>query len=190
MSEQAPERRGTDSGGGGIKGLFTTKIGPLALWIWLVIFAGIFIAWRLYEDHQSSTSSGTTSSSDTGTPDSEVPQFVNQTYVSTTAPVQQPPPNGTSPAPTPVSSPAPKAGTPVKTGGSSEQLTRTWTSEGGSTYAQVAQRLLGNTDVSNLKPANAAAQKWVAGPYAKNHNAKMPKGLEFSYTEGTVTTKT
>lgn len=187
MSEQAPERgRG---GGGGIKGLFTTKIGPLSLWIWLLIFAGIFIAWRLYEDHQSSSSGGSTSSSsDTGTPDNDVPQFVNQTYVSTTAPQQQPPPQNGNPAtPTPTT---PKAGTPVKTGSSQEQVTRTWTSLGGSTYAEVAQRLLGNSDVSNLHPANAAAQKWVSSTYAKNKNAKMPKGLEFTYTEGTVTTKT
>lgn len=182
MSEQAPERPAASSRGGRAMGLFTEKIGPLPMWGWLAIIITGIVGWRLYENHQSSSSGSSASTASDSTAADTVPQFVNQTYVTTTPPVQGTPP--------PATAATPPAGTPVKTGSSTQQLTRTWTSEGGSTYAQVAQRLLGNTTVANLHPANAAAQKWVAGPYAKNHNAKMPRGLEFTYTEGTVTTKT
>lgn len=177
MSETAPERTPpARSSRGGKLGLFTERIGPLPMWVWVAIIAVLIIGWRLYSNKkQASSSAAATSSS---TPADQVPEFVNQTYTTVTPPASTPPQANPQPAPTP-SSPAPKGQT----------LVRTWTSLGGSTYAQVAQRLLGDSNTAGLKPANAAAQKWVATVYAKNHNAKMPKGLTFTYTEGTVAPK-
>ena len=180
MSETAPEA--PPSRGSGAGGLFTQKIGPLPMWAWVAVIGGGLIAWRLYASHKAAA---TTAQTDTSSvPADQVPQFVNQTYVQTTAPTSQSPgPAG--PAGPPGLQGIPGTAPPPKP----TQLTRTWQSLGGSTYAEVTQRLLGNADVGNLHPANAAAQKWVSTVYAKNHNAKMPKGLAFTYTEGTVTSK-
>jgi hypothetical protein len=158
--------------------VFTQKIGPLPMWAWVAVIGGALIAYRLYASHKAANTAAQTDTS--SVPADQVPQFVNQTYVQTTAPVSTPGPPG------PAGPPGP---TGTGTAPKPTQLTRTWQSLGGSTYAEVAQRLLGNTDVANLHPADAAAQKWVSTVYAKNHNAKMPKGLRFTYTEGTVTAK-
>lgn len=178
MSEQAPERPAPSRGSGGKLGLFKERIGPLPMWVWVAIIAAVLIAWRLYADKKNASAASTTATGDGSVGADQVPEFINQTYTTVTPPVAQAPP-----AANPVPTPVPRTPTPAKT------LTRTWISQGGSTYAEVAQRLIGSSDVSGLKPANAAAQKWVSTVYAKNHNAKMPKGLYFSYTEGTVTNK-
>jgi hypothetical protein len=65
--------------------VFTHKIGPLPMWGWLAIVAGALVAWRLYSGKSSSTATGSTASTDQ-TSANQVPQFVNQTYVNTTAP--------------------------------------------------------------------------------------------------------
>ena len=191
MSESAPER--APSGGRSKFGLFTEKIGPLPMWAWVAIIAAALIGWRVYSGRKNSASASDTTSAD-GTNADQVPQFVNQTYVTPTAPVQGTPgppgpqgPAGTAGAPGPAGTP----GKPGRPGGAPgpQQLTRTWESLGGSTYAQVAQRLLGNTDVANLHPADNRTRKWVDTVYRKNHHAKMPRGLHFTYTEGTVTAK-
>jgi hypothetical protein len=178
-AEGPPARPAPASGGGSKFGLFTEKIGPLPMWAWVVIIAVVLIGWRIYKSRQAGSSSAASSTSADTTAADTVPQFVNQTYVSATPPVQ-----GTPGPPGPTGKPGTPGPAPKPS-----QLTRTWDSLGGSTYAQVAQRLLGNTDVANLLPADAATQKWVTQVYAKNHNAKMPKGLKFTYTEGTVTAK-
>jgi hypothetical protein len=154
------------------------------MWVWMVIALAIALTYYLIKSKGSSSSSASNTATGSGTDtagaggvdSSLVPQFVNQTYVNNTPPA----------APTATSTP-PK-GTPVTTGTSQEQLTRTWESEGGSTLAAVATRLTG-TPTTPLTPANAAAKTWMTKVYAKNHNAKMPKGLLFTYTEGTVTAK-
>lgn len=201
MSPEAPPREGRARGG--FLGTFTNKIGPLPMWVWLVIVAGILVAWRVYSNRKTASQAAST---DTGTSASDVPDFINQTYVTGSPPVQGPPgPAGAPGAPGhPGAAGAPgepgAPGTPGKRGPAGhtgrpapaekpEELTRTWTSIGGSTYAQVAQRLLGNANIHNLHPANAAARRWVAEVYARNHHAKMPRGLRFTYTEGTVTPK-
>lgn len=86
MSEMAPERPAPP---GRRENVFTRRIGPLPMWVWLVIVGGGILAWSLYK---SRTAGSTTSSgASTGTDASQVPQFVNQTYVSTTPPVAGPP---------------------------------------------------------------------------------------------------
>lgn len=66
--------------------VFTHRIGPLPMWGWVAIIGGGFLAWRWYSNKNAASSSGgTTSSTDTSA--NTVPQFVNQTYVSTAAPL-------------------------------------------------------------------------------------------------------
>jgi hypothetical protein len=181
MSEAPPERAAPGTRGGFLS-TFTTKIGPLPMWAWVAIIAVILVVWRWHAAKSSAgTSTGTTAAD--STPADQVPQFVNQTYVTTQPPVTPAPPATTSwidygfhPAP----APQPK-----------QQLTRTWTAPTGgvSTLAQIAQRLTGTADPARLTPANPVAVSFIKGPFAKNKNAKVPKGATFTYTEGTVTGK-
>ena len=85
MSETAPEPQPRSSGGGKITQTFTTRIGPLPMWVWLAIVAAILIAWRVYSSRASAQQQDT-STTDTGTPSDQVPQFVNQTYTTATPP--------------------------------------------------------------------------------------------------------
>jgi LysM repeat protein len=84
MSEQAPERRGREGGN-----VFTHKIGPLPMLVWVVVIGGVIVAWSLYKSRTSKQQP-----QDTGTPASDVPQFVNQTYTTVSPPsvsVTEPP---------------------------------------------------------------------------------------------------
>ena len=178
MSETAPER----TGGGNV---FTRKLGPMPLWAWLLIGLGLAGAYYLYNKNKSSqTAAASTNNTPGGVDSSLVPQFVNQTYVE-----NEPPPAPQVTAPiirTPDPSPKPKP----------ETLTRTWTAIGpDSTMAQVAARLglfekgKSTPNPAALTPQNAVAKNFMKNVYPKNHNAKIPKGATFTYTEGTVTPK-
>ena len=81
--------------------VFTHKIGPLPMWGWLAIVAGGLIAWRVYSNKQAAATQQQSGTAPTSTDASQVPQFVNQTYVSTTAPAAPgaAPPTPTSPSP-------------------------------------------------------------------------------------------
>ena len=77
--------------------VFTHKIGPLPMWGWLAIAAGLLVAWRLYSSKNAATAAQQQGATTTpSTPADQVPQFVNQTYVNTTAPGAP----GTAPVPT------------------------------------------------------------------------------------------
>ena len=164
MSEQpaAPPAR---TGGGG--NVFTRKIGPLPMWAWVAIIAAVIVGWRVYSGRKNAATSSASTAAD-GTGADQVPQFVNQTYVTTTPPVQGTPVHGPieSFGPVPPKQPGP------------QQLTRTWTAPAGgvSDLAEIAQRLTGTADPSRLHPANKIAQNSIAGPYKRNRNAKVPKG--------------
>src|SRR5712672_2043017 len=133
-----PERTApAPSRGGRVAGVFTEKIGPLPMWAWVAIIAVALIGWRLYSGKKNSSSDAASSTSADSTAADTVPQFVNQTYTTVTPPVQ-----GTPGPPGPQGTPGPSG--PQGFGPKPAQLTRTWTSLGGSTYAQVAQRLLGS----------------------------------------------
>jgi hypothetical protein len=80
MSETAPEK---PSGGGG--NVFTRKLGPLPMWMWMTIALLAAVLYHMYSKNKTSTTAsaspagGTTGT--TGTTDqSLVPQFVNQVY--------------------------------------------------------------------------------------------------------------
>jgi hypothetical protein len=79
---------------------FTHKIGPLPMWGWVAIAAGLLVAWRLYSSKKSPAAqqqSGQSASS-TDTAANTVPQFVNQTYTTVTAPAAPAaPPSGPAP---------------------------------------------------------------------------------------------
>jgi hypothetical protein len=71
--------------------------------VWIAIGAAIILAWSVYKSRTSGKAD--TSAQDTGTPASDVPQFVNQTYTTVQAPSvqdEQEPPEP----------PAPKGGPP------------------------------------------------------------------------------
>lgn len=85
MSEPAPERvAAAPRAGGGGGNIFTNKIGPLPMWAWVGIAAGILVVWRFYSSKNSAASTATTASQSTAA--DQVPQFVNQTYTTVTAP--------------------------------------------------------------------------------------------------------
>jgi len=57
------------------------------MWGWLAIVGGALVAWRLYSNRSGSNSAAQQGATTTpSTPADQVPQFVNQTYVSTSAP--------------------------------------------------------------------------------------------------------
>jgi len=67
--------------------VFTHKIGPLPMWGWLAIAGGGLVAWRIYAGKNAATQAqqqGTTTNP--STPSDQVPQFVNQSYVTVGAP--------------------------------------------------------------------------------------------------------
>jgi len=78
VSEQAPEAPARPARR---ENVFTRKIGPLPMWGWLLIVGGGIGAWALYSRKQAGQTTAT------GTSASQVPQFVNQTYVSPTPPM-------------------------------------------------------------------------------------------------------
>jgi hypothetical protein len=81
--------------------VFTHKIGPLPMWGWLAIVGGGLVIWRIYSNKNAGAQAGSSASTDTSA--STVPQFVNQTYVSTTAPGAPGQTGGTPTNPSPVS---------------------------------------------------------------------------------------
>jgi len=116
--------------------VFTRKIGPLSTWVWILLISAPIVLYSFYERSKSTkaaaassapaTTSGTTNAS-------QVPQFVNQTYVQNEPPVapasgntsipvhhRQPPPpppvaTQPTPQPTPAPAPAPAPVTPAPT---------------------------------------------------------------------------
>jgi cytoskeletal protein RodZ len=97
------------------------------MWGWLAIVGGALVAWRLYSSKNAAAQAAQsgTSTSSTDTSANTVPQFVNQTYVSTTAPASPgtaggtpATPNPTNPAPVGTSTqPKPTTTSPASAGG-------------------------------------------------------------------------
>ena len=47
MSETAPERPAARAGGGNV---FTHRIGPLPMWVWVALIGGVIVAWSIVTD--------------------------------------------------------------------------------------------------------------------------------------------
>jgi len=68
--------------------VFTNKIGPLPMIAWVGIIGAVIVAWAYLKNRNSGSQAA---AGDGSTPASDVPQFVNQTYTTVTAPtVEQP----------------------------------------------------------------------------------------------------
>lgn len=88
MSETAPEAQPRSSGGN----VFTRKVGPLSLWVWMLIalvLAGVYYLYKKNSANSanSSTANAASGNSPGGVDASLVPQFINQTYNQTEPPV-------------------------------------------------------------------------------------------------------
>jgi LysM repeat protein len=67
--------------------VFTRKIGPLPMWLWVVIIAVPLLVYSLYKQKKSATTPSTTGTGTASTTSaSQVPQFVNQTYTTVIPP--------------------------------------------------------------------------------------------------------
>jgi hypothetical protein len=62
--------------------IFTHKFGPLPMWVWLVISAGILLGWSYFRNKSSGQQTQQANTTDA----SQVPQFVNQTYTTVNPP--------------------------------------------------------------------------------------------------------
>ncbi len=78
------------------------------MWGWLAIIGGALVAWRMYAGKNAATKAQQQGTAPTSAADNTVPQFVNQTYVTTTAP---PAPDTTQPGGVPTN-PSPVGGWP------------------------------------------------------------------------------
>ena len=79
MSEQAAEAPARNPARGK-ENVFTHKIGPLPMWVWLLISLGILLGWAYYKNRTTSSSPSSSANA------SQVPQFVNQTYTTVNPP--------------------------------------------------------------------------------------------------------
>ena len=72
------------------------------MWGWLAIVTGGLVGWRLYASKNAATQAQQQGTAPTSTDANQVPQFVNQTYVTTTAPGAPGPGPGVPTNPSPV----------------------------------------------------------------------------------------
>jgi hypothetical protein len=91
--------------------VLTHKLGPLPTWAWIGIAGGGLVAWRMYDSYKAAKSGESTSAAATSptTAADQVPQFVNQFYLSSVAP----------------SAPSPSAATTSGTGSTTPRPPRT-----------------------------------------------------------------
>lgn len=168
MSESAPESGG---GGGGIKGAFGRKVGPLPLWAWLGLATLLAVGYYMYAKNKAANSTASQSAGTGGsagtTDQSLVPQFVNQTYVNSSPPVA-PPSNGSKTV-------------------SATTKEYSWTDTGqGWSATELAKKL--GISLDDLKATNAQGTKALKDP-----NKPIAKGAHFTYDKGptgVTTTKT
>jgi hypothetical protein len=187
--------------------VFTHKIGPLPMWGWLAIVGGALVAWRVYASKNAATAAaqqGTTTNP--STPSDQVPQFVNQTYTTVTAPSATAataaphtrptpvppvtvPPMVPGPTPTPAA-PTPRLPAPITVSGAPGSYTTgldagkidEWTSTGAYSLNTIAKSH-GMTaqqliNASLAAENNVPLQKYVA---KKNNNAKIPAGVQLFF---------
>jgi|SRR5579859_1021882 len=186
-----------EGGGGG--GFFTRKIGPLPMWGWTAIVAGLFLLYSLYKSKSSSNSSQAQSPSTVNQPGgvdaSLVPQFINQTYVDSQPPaapnitvnntVPPPPTVSTPTAPVvPPSVPTPKVPATISSSPGSYTTglpgnMNEWTSTGkyslnviAKSHGMTPQQLIAASETAQN---NVPLKNYVA---KGNFNAPVPAGVE------------
>src|SRR5215469_3192013 len=140
MSEMPPERAPAKR-----ENVLTHRLGPMPTWAWIAALGAVIIAWAYWRNRQASNASAANSSA-TGTSAADVPQFVNQTYTTVTAPpaptsVSVTVPQGDTEPPPSHTPPSPK--TPASRPGGSQQppiFNATYTVLKGETLASVAKK--------------------------------------------------
>ncbi len=94
MSEQAPERPTTTRAPARAPAkrdnVFTRKIGPLPMWVWLVLGIALIAAYVYYRNSKANAAAAQPATTTAGA--GQVPQFVNQTFTTVQPPVVPPPP--------------------------------------------------------------------------------------------------
>ena len=101
---------------------WTRKIGPLPAWAWAALVLVAIVVYLYYRRSQASSSTASTDTTATADESSQVPEFINQTYVSTTPPATSgtgttptgPPVNGGNPPHVPPTTPPPVKTPPKK----------------------------------------------------------------------------
>jgi hypothetical protein len=169
------------------------------MWGWMGVALAVALAYYFWKQKSSSAaSSNTSTSSDTtgqtaDTSTDQIPQFVNQTYVQNTPPAPDMPatPVPAVPAPTPAApaKPAPAAPSipnPLKVSiVPPHYLDRSYTlPNASSTLADLAKQMKITNPADAFHPANTIAKTFMSTTYPKNHNAKIPKGAQFTYVTG------
>jgi LysM repeat protein len=103
QTEQAPPRGG----------VLTRRVGPLALWVWLVIITAAGLGYYLWKGKSSSTAAGAdTSGTGSETSSSDVPDYVSQTTINLTEPAEPEQPGSPGNTGTPPPPPPPKGTKP------------------------------------------------------------------------------
>lgn len=176
--------------------VLTSKMGPLPMWGWMAIIAGVAVLYSFYKKSKGTTASTSAAQASGNSPGgvdaSLVPQFINQTYDNDTPPAA---PNitvnNTIPQP-PTATPAPPAGTPppetepATISGSPGSFTtglaggmNEWTSTGKYSLNTIA-RSHGMTPQQLIASSNAAENNVGLKAYVSkgNLNAPLPAGIQ------------
>lgn len=165
----APDAPRSDSGSSG-SNAFSRKVGPLPLWAWMGIGLAValgFYFWR--QNLGKSNATQTSASPDQTEAASQIPQFVNQTFVTGQPPTAPPPP---------------VVGTQPPRG------TATYRTTGKETLADIAKKLKVTPQVLIADtidhPGNVNGGKFVAWLKTSKMGAtgKVPKGLDLFYGPG------
>jgi hypothetical protein len=156
------------------------------------VVLAVVLAYYFYKQKSSANAAASTAAdtSSSGTTDSsQIPQFVNQTYVQSTPPTE--PPIVTVPAQPPATPPpgvTPKATIPNPLKVSivpPHWMDRSYTlPNASSTLADLAKQMKITNPADAFHPANSIAKTFMSVTYPKNHNAKIPKGAQFTYVSG------
>lgn len=159
----------SDSGGG--SNFWTRKLGPLPMWAWIAIGSALLVIVYSYKKNQSTQNQST----DTGVDSSQIPQFINQTYVNT-----QPPDGSTTTTPPTTTTPTPVTGTKLgqSSGGHSGDLP-------GGTYGFGVAGASGDNSIATLaKHFGISQSTFEAWNPEFPATGTVPAGTKFRVPEG------
>lgn len=185
MTQPAPS--GGKSGGS----TFTRKLGPLPMWAWLAIGTGLLVIIYTWKQNKAAATAATdTSTADTSTADSQIPQFINQTYVTNTPPSQTAAPP-TTPTTTTPSTPTTTGTSPHVPPGPYRYMS---TSAGMNTISEIAHHFgISNADVIAYNPGLSGTASYTT-PIKDKTTLRIPsadtvkKGFSYITTGGEFST--